>query len=632
MKTLRTICRILVGLVFIFSGFVKAVDPLGSTYKFTDYFNAFGMGFMSWAALPLAMLLSSAELLMGISLLLGYRMKVVSWAVLLFMSFFTVLTFILAIFNPVTDCGCFGDALILTNWETFWKNIVLMIFTLLIFIGRKNFPVIRNAFAEWGVLSVFFAMALGLSLYCKNHLPILDFMPYKTGTNIPDASTYPEGAAIDVYETRLYYQNISDEKISEFTIDNFPKDSLWKFSSSKSILISEGYKPLIHDFSIQAPNGEDVSETIKNTDDFVFLLVSYNLPDADQNGLMKANDYYKLSGIFDDVQFYAVTASVNSDILKTVKNLDLKYDFGSADEIALKTIVRSNPGLLLIKNGTILAKWHSNDFPEIKDLGSNMEKLLKDYPFAKGADVKRMWTTPTGARNDIYQTSLEYRNIQNDSVATFTMDSFPQSSDWVFVSSHSEKIESGYTSPIKDFQLLTPEGADKTGEILQQSGDVFLVSTLEPQNADPDILEKLNNLSMTAASLPQGPVFFYGMCGLDAAQIYGFTDSFITPINFCSGNKSFIEGVSGKGVSLIHFRNGKVMAKWNDKLIPEPNEFRNSVQVATETNKIETFIMPYLLEKIRNSLEEKRIYILVLGFLFLALFIRVFFEDPFIKR
>ena len=137
MRTIRIFSRILVGIVFIFSGFVKSIDPLGSTYKFIDYFNAFHMSFLEGMALPLAILLSTLELVLGISLLLGYRMKIASKILLVFMTFFTILTLILALTNPVHDCGCFGDALILTNWQTFWKNVILMVPTLVIFFSGK---------------------------------------------------------------------------------------------------------------------------------------------------------------------------------------------------------------------------------------------------------------------------------------------------------------------------------------------------------------------------------------------------------------------------------------------------------------------------------------------------------------
>ena len=218
MKLLRLISRILVGIVFVFSGFVKAIDPLGSTYKFSDYFTAFGMGFLEPLAFPLAIFLSSAELIIGVTLLLSYRMKVMSWILLIFMSFFTVLTFILALTNPVTDCGCFGDALILTNWETFGKNVVIMAFTLIIFIYRKQYPEIRSAMVEWSVIVAFFLGSVFLSLYCYNNLPLLDFRPYSVGTNIPDAMTIPEDAPQAVYETRLYYKNLETGDVEEFSM------------------------------------------------------------------------------------------------------------------------------------------------------------------------------------------------------------------------------------------------------------------------------------------------------------------------------------------------------------------------------------------------------------------------------
>ena len=138
MKYIRLISRLIVGMVFIFSGFVKAVDPLGSAYKFADYFTAFKLGFLEFLALPLGIFLSAFELILGLTLILGYRRKTVFQILMWFMSFFTLLTFILAIFNPVTDCGCFGDALILTNWQTFFKNVVLMVFVSILYFGRNS--------------------------------------------------------------------------------------------------------------------------------------------------------------------------------------------------------------------------------------------------------------------------------------------------------------------------------------------------------------------------------------------------------------------------------------------------------------------------------------------------------------
>jgi uncharacterized membrane protein YphA (DoxX/SURF4 family) len=632
MKMIRSLSRVIVGIVFVFSGFVKAVDPLGSTYKFIDYFNAFGMEFLVPLAFPLAVVLSSIELVMGISLLLGYRMKLISRAVLLFMSFFTVLTFILAIYNPVTDCGCFGDAIILTNWQTFYKNIIFMVLTIIVFAGRKFFPCIRGAIAEWGILAFFFGGAIGLSGYCNNHLPILDFRPYNIGTHIPTASAIPEGAESDVYETHLFYRNISDGTIEEFTIQNFPQDSLWEFVDSKSVLISKGYEPPIHDFSISAPNGEDITESIKNYKGFVFLLISYNVSESDKEGLKKAEDYFKYSGIFNDVKFFAISASLYEDIRNVRDSLNLRYDFGTADEIALKTIIRSNPGLLLMKNGTILAKWHYNDFPEAVELGNEFSELITDYPFSRGVNLRTLNTPPEGSRSDLYKTSLLYRNILTDSVEHFGMDNFPKGGDYAFVSSNSEKIESGYNSPLENFKMITSEGTDEASGILQHEGDVFLISANEPQNLDPDILERLNRLSIVAASAPEEPVFFYGMTGLATDRLYGFSDSFISPITFYSSPAEFVRSVSGDGVSLIHIKNGFVVNRWDNNEIPGTEGFQNIIAESPEIKEFETHITPYVIGNYRSSIEGTRIYILILGFLFISLFIRVFFEDPFIKK
>ncbi len=632
MKIVRTLSRIIVGMVFVFSGFVKAVDPLGSTYKFSDYFNAFGMGYFVDLALPLALILSSLELVLGISLLFGYRIKSVSWVLLVFMSFFTVLTFILAIYNPVTDCGCFGDALIITNWQTFWKNIVLMIFTLVIFTGRNKFPSIRGAFAEWGILIFFFAGAVSLSVYCKNHLPLVDFRPYKIGTNIPAATSIPEDAPADEYETRLFYKNTADGKTSEFTIDNFPEDSAWEFVDSKSVLISKGYETPIHDFSIAAPNGEDITETIKNAKGFTFLLISNNLPKADKNALKKANDYFRLSGVYGDLQFFAVTASLDADIQQNRDSLELDYDFGSADEIALKTMIRSNPGLLLIKDGTIIGKWHYNDFPESNELGEEFTRVIKDFPVAEGINLRNLKIPPDGSRSDVYETSLLYRNNSNDSVSSFTMNNFPQDDNWSFVSSNSRKIKSGYISPVEKLKLTTAEGNEISDRILQEQGDLFLVFAKEPHNLDPDILERLNKLSVLGASYSEGPVFFYALTGLTSQQLYGFTDSFISPVTFCSSPADFVEDISGKGVSLVHIKNGVVLGRWNNTDIPGPEKFADIMMESRPGLEFESSIIPYVIGNFRSSVEQKRVYILIFGFLFLSLFIRVFLEDPFNKH
>ena len=191
MKLLRNICRILVGIVFIYSGFVKGVDPLGSDYKFTDYFNAFGMSWMGFSTLFFSFLLSMAEFLIGICLFLNIKIKTAAWGAILFMGFFTPLTLILAIKNPVTDCGCFGDALILTNWETFWKNIILLAMTLVIFYTRDKYKPIFNFLEQTVVLVGTVIFMFCVQWYSFRHLPIVDFRPYAIGKNISEGMAIP---------------------------------------------------------------------------------------------------------------------------------------------------------------------------------------------------------------------------------------------------------------------------------------------------------------------------------------------------------------------------------------------------------------------------------------------------------
>ena len=198
MKYIRLLSRIIVGVVFIFSGFVKALDPLGSAYKFSDYFTAFKLGFLDFLSLPLGIFLSAFELLLGITLILGYRRKVTFTVLMWFVSFFTLLTLILALFNPVTDCGCFGDALILTNWETFFKNVVLMVFVLILYFGRNTGTYHGNALREWVIVMCLYVMASLFSFWNYRHLPLIDFRPYDVGTVIKDEMEIPEGVPVKI--------------------------------------------------------------------------------------------------------------------------------------------------------------------------------------------------------------------------------------------------------------------------------------------------------------------------------------------------------------------------------------------------------------------------------------------------
>jgi uncharacterized membrane protein YphA (DoxX/SURF4 family) len=245
MKQIMTIIshasRILIGLLFVFSGYVKAVDPLGFTYKLGEYFEKLHIEFLSPLALTFAILIIAAEFAMGLCLLARIRMKIVAWCVLFFMVFFTVLTFYIAIKGDVvTDCGCFGDALVLSNTATFLKNLAAMPFVIFIFFWRKNYARVAKNLAEWVIAVAFFVGAVGLELYCLKNLPIIDFMPYKVGTNIPQSMEYHENAEPDEYKMTYYYSKNGETK--EFDETNYPwNDSTWTYVDVKSELVKKGY-------------------------------------------------------------------------------------------------------------------------------------------------------------------------------------------------------------------------------------------------------------------------------------------------------------------------------------------------------------------------------------------------------
>ena len=375
MRIVNIIARIIIGSVFIFSGFVKGIDPMGSTYKFLGYFTAFGSDFLNPLALPLALLLSVSEFLIGVSILLGWKHKTGAWLALLFIGFFTVLTFVLALTNPVTDCGCFGDAVIMTNWQTFLKSIILAPFVVFIFLCKNKQKSVYGSLKEW-LLVFSFAFLFGmLELYNLRHEPILDFRPYRVGTYIPDATIIPEGAPMDEYHTYLYYKK--DCKIEEFTDENFPwQDTSWTFVDSKHVLIKKGYEPPIHDFNMTATDGSDMTEMILNNSGFTFLLISKDISQADPEALIAANNI-AMNCQSGGCAFYCITSSLQPDIDRVSAEINPVFEFLTADQITLKTILRSNPGLMLLKDGTIMAKWHANDFPEVTDINKNfLAKIL----------------------------------------------------------------------------------------------------------------------------------------------------------------------------------------------------------------------------------------------------------------
>jgi hypothetical protein len=364
MKIIKQIARIAIGITFIFSGFVKGIDPWGSTYKFTDYFNAMGMEWLVWAAFPLGVVLAFAEFAIGVAFLFNILLKFFSWLGLLFMAFFLPFTLWIAIKNPVTDCGCFGDALVISNWETFYKNIVLTAFAIIVFISRNDMPGLlgkKPRFVLGGVVVVIYA---GLVFWSYNHLPIFDFRPYKAGTNIPEAMKIPEDAQKDVYENIFYYKNKKTGEVQKFNEQNYPwQDTLnWVYENMESKLVTKGYVPPIHDFSITSAEGENVTDFFIYDKNYVFILVAHNLEKSSRKPQVKINNLAEWA-MKQGFSFICLTSTAPEKAAAFAQETRAPYKFFNCDEVTLKTMNRSNPGLMLIKDGTVIKHWHHNDIP-----------------------------------------------------------------------------------------------------------------------------------------------------------------------------------------------------------------------------------------------------------------------------
>jgi hypothetical protein len=368
MRIVVAIARIITGLAFLFSGTVKAIDPLGSAYKFQDYFNAFNIGFLSDLSLPLAVLLCTVEFITGFCILTGIRLRAGINMSMLLMLIFTPLTLVLALTNPVSDCGCFGDAVKLTNWETFFKNVILIIFALILFVYRKKISYKPSPGRDLAILSVTTLIFILFSFYNLRYLPVIDFLPYKVGVNIAEQMEIPEGAEPDQYETTFIYEKNGVKK--EFGLSDYPADdSTWIFVDQKSVLVRKGYEPPIHDFVITSMEGQDLTGEILADEGYTILMISTKLGEASEKHVLRGLDLGRWC-MNNGIGFYVLTASGSDEIEE--------YDFGnrvcSADETTLKTIVRSNPGYMLLRQGVIQGKWSWANLPENEWFGTLNEK------------------------------------------------------------------------------------------------------------------------------------------------------------------------------------------------------------------------------------------------------------------
>lgn len=382
LKMIVNLCRIIVAVTFIFSGFVKAIDPIGTQYKLQDYLGAIGMAGIlpNWTLLAVAVFLAAIEFCIGIFLLFAIQRRLISKLTVAFMAFMTMVTVWIVVADPVKDCGCFGDALHLTNTETLIKNIVLLVCSLTImyrplamfrFVSKSNQWIVTN------YTIVFILVSSGFSLY---YLPIFDFRPYHIGVNIPRGMEIPKGAKLPQFKTTFIMEKNGQRK--EFTLDNYP-DASWKFIDSKTVQTSEGYIPPIHDFSItDNKTGLDLTNSVLSHKGYTFLLIAPHLETADDSNFGDIDRLYEYAQSY-DIPFYCLTASTTKAIKRWIDLTGAEYPFCITDEAVLKTIIRSNPGLLLLKDGTIINKWSHNNLPNEAKLShpisqSSLGKMPKD--------------------------------------------------------------------------------------------------------------------------------------------------------------------------------------------------------------------------------------------------------------
>ena len=373
MKILSYIARLLLAITFMFSGFVKAVDPKGTQYKLEDYAEAIGVACVvpDWVLLGCSIALAATEFVLGVLLLFAISRRLVTRLMLAFMVVMTLLTVWIYIADPVEDCGCFGDAIVLTNGQTLLKNIILL--ACAAFLAWKPLTMKRFITLKWQWITYYMAVVfiLCISAYSLYYLPIIDFRPYKVGNHIPSLMEIPEGAEQPEYETTFILEKNGEQR--EFTLDEYP-DSTWTFIDSKTKVIKRGYVPPIHDFEIHdLRTDEDITEQILSDKGYTLLLISPHLEQADDSEFGEIDQIYEWA-TEQGIPFYCLTASGEKGISHWIDITGAEYPFCHTDETTLKTIIRSNPGLVLIKDGTVIEKWSNNELDKTNQKLRNYEK------------------------------------------------------------------------------------------------------------------------------------------------------------------------------------------------------------------------------------------------------------------
>ena len=361
-KIIVHLFRYFVGTLFIFSGLIKLNDPIGFSFKLEEYFGptVFDLDFLIPIVLPMAIFIVIFEVVLGIFLILGYKREFTLWSLLLMIIFFTFLTWYSAYFNKVTDCGCFGDAIKLTPWESFTKDVVLLIMIAFLFVKKDLVNPIINLNLQKLIIGTSLLVCFYITYFVLNHLPILDFRAYKIGENIIENMRVPEDAPKDIYEYEWLFSE-GDEIKKYITNGEYP-NAKGDFLTVETKLIQKGYEPSIYDFSIEV-NGNNLTDEILS-EEKLLIYISHNLEKFSSKAIenMKfsaekaKNNGFKIIGL---------TASSVEDRNIFIKTNNLSFDFYTCDETALKTVVRSNPGAIVLKAGNVVDKKHYKDFSDL---------------------------------------------------------------------------------------------------------------------------------------------------------------------------------------------------------------------------------------------------------------------------
>jgi uncharacterized membrane protein YphA (DoxX/SURF4 family) len=363
MKIVVGIIRVVVGVLFIFSGLVKANDPLGLCYKMQEFFSVLHLNFLAPAALTLAIIMIGFEIIAGVALLLGFKMRIFGTLLLLLMILFLFLTAYAFLSGKIKECGCFGDCIPLTAETSFWKDVVLFVLVLILFANRRRIRPVFGRFFTGLLMVIGIVAAFGFQLFTLNHLPVVDCLAYKIGNNIPALMQIPPGATPDKYATVFVYEKDGTKK--EFPADDIPwQDTTWHFVSREDKLVQKGdAEPLIKDFVITGFSGSDSTGTILSDNGYTFLFMVKDVSKAGR-GWKQKMAHLEADCKRYGVKIYGITASDAQGTAQFKKAYGLTFPFLQMDATVIKTAARSNPCLILLKKGTIKAKWHYHDMPQ----------------------------------------------------------------------------------------------------------------------------------------------------------------------------------------------------------------------------------------------------------------------------